>query len=47
MLLLKGCKHCKGDLYLEGHVGEASELVCLQCGRRCLLKSSLPGSIAA
>jgi hypothetical protein len=33
MLVLKGCKRCTGDLYLERGIGE-SNVVCLQCGGR-------------
>jgi transcription initiation factor TFIIIB Brf1 subunit/transcription initiation factor TFIIB len=31
MMWLKGCRRCRGDLYLERDVG-SSRVVCLQCG---------------
>ena len=31
MMWLKGCRRCRGDLYLEREVG-SSRVVCLQCG---------------
>jgi hypothetical protein len=33
MLLLKGCRRCQGDMYVEREIG-ATDLVCLQCGHR-------------
>jgi hypothetical protein len=33
MLVLKGCRKCQGDMYVERGVGVA-DLVCLQCGYR-------------
>ena len=32
MLLIKGCKRCQGDLFLERGLCDA-DFVCLQCGR--------------
>ncbi len=46
MLVLKGCKRCAGDLFLERGVGE-SDLVCLQCGRRWRLRRRETPSLAA
>lgn len=31
MMWLKGCRRCRGDLYLERDIG-SSRVVCLQCG---------------
>lgn len=47
MLLLKACKRCQGDLYVELHSGDASEVVCLQCGRRRTLRNTLRTATAA
>jgi hypothetical protein len=41
MLLLKGCRKCAGDLYVEHEVGIA-DLVCLQCGYRRTLRVPAP-----
>ena len=37
MIAFKACPRCRGDLAVEGLLGE-SELVCLQCGCRRDLK---------
>ncbi len=41
LLVLKGCRRCRGDLFVERLAGEAADLVCLQCGQRRPLRSSM------
>jgi hypothetical protein len=41
MLVLKGCKRCAGDLFLERGIGE-SDVVCLQCGARWRVRRREP-----
>ncbi len=47
LLVLKGCRRCRGDLFVERLAGEAADLVCLQCGERRPLRSSAERGLTA
>jgi DNA-directed RNA polymerase subunit RPC12/RpoP len=46
MLLLKGCRRCHGDLFVENQTG-ITDLVCLQCGFRRTVGQTPPTVRAA